>query len=99
MATTEARGEYRDISICCVPYRMTIVEGGVVFSNRSGFYGVTGRFMFAYRSHLWYLDHSQSTWGDVAACHLVRMHERLSEYIGPDHAEADGTEFKLTFKK
>lgn len=92
-------GQYRDVSVGGVPHRMTIVEGGVMFSNKSGFYGYTARYMFAYRSCLWYLQHTDSSFGEVAACHLVKMHKLLAEYIGPDHTEADGTEFELTFKK
>ncbi len=92
-------GDYRNVSLGGVPYRMTIVDGGVLFSNRSGFHGVTGRFVFSYRSHLWYLEHSESTWGSVAACHLVKMHKLLGEYIGADHAESNGSVFELTFKK
>ena len=78
---------------------MTIVEGGVLFSDKSGFYGVSGRFMFEYQSNLWYLIHAEATWDKVAACHLVKMHKLLGEYIGTDHTEADGSLFELTFKK
>lgn len=92
-------GEYRDVSVGAVPHRMTIVEGGVLFSNKSGFYGYTARYMFSYRSHLWYLEHTESTFGSVAACHLVKMHKLLGEYIGTDHTEADGSVFELSFKK
>lgn len=91
-------GEYRDVTVCGVPHRMTIVEGGVLFSNKAGFWGVSARYMFSYRSCLWYLNHTESTFGNVAAVHLVKMHKLLCEKIGPDHTEADGTIFSLTFK-
>lgn len=90
--------EFRDVSVCGVPYRMTIADGGVLFSNKSGFSGVSGRFMFSYKSSLWYLEHAVSTFGHVAACHLVKMHELLQKHIGTDHTEADGSVFRLTFK-
>lgn len=78
---------------------MSIVDGGVMFSNKSGFWGVSGRFMFEYREHLWYLVDAQSTWDKVAACHLVSMHKKLCELIAPDHVEADGSRFMLRFKE
>ena len=89
---------FRDVSVCGVPYRMTIADGGVLFSNKSGFSGVSGRFMFSYKSSLWYMEHAESTFGKVAACHLVRMHKLLQELISRDHTEADGSMFELTFK-
>lgn len=92
-------GEFRDVSVCGVPYRMSIVDGGVMFSNKSGFWGVSGRFMFEYRHHLWYMLHAASTWDSVAACHLAKMHKLLGEHIGPDHTEADGTVFELRFRE
>ena len=90
---------YRDVSIGGVPYRMSIVDGGVMFSNKSGFWGVSGRFMFEYVGMLWYLVDAQSTWNRVPVCHLAKMHKKLGEYIGTDHTEADGSVFELSFKR
>jgi hypothetical protein len=86
--------DYRDISICGVPYRLIIVGGGAIFSNKCGFYGVTNRFMFEFKEHLWYLIEMQVTFNRVPACHLSKMHEKLGEFIGRDHEE-----FELVFKK
>jgi hypothetical protein len=89
----------RKVSICGVPYTMTIVDGGVLFSNKCGFYGVSGRFMFSRRSMLWYLDHSESTWGSVAVAHLVAMHELIAKHIAEDHEpEKDGGVFQLQWR-
>ena len=44
------------------------------------------------------MEHAESTFGKVAACHLVRMHKLLQELISRDHTEADGSMFELTFK-
>lgn len=85
--------DIRNINVCGVPFTMQIVEGGVLFSNKSGFWGFSARFMWVYSSHLWYLTHSESTFGSVAAAHLVRMYELLQEHIGADHAE-----FELKWK-
>lgn len=84
-----------NVSIGCVPHTMTIADGGVVFSAKSGFYGVSGRSMFEYRADLWYLLHAESTWGDVAACHIVGMHKLLCEKIAPEHS---GDHIDLRFK-
>lgn len=89
----------KDVSVCGVPYKMAIVDGGVLFSNKSGFYGVSGRFMFEYRGHLWYLMHTESTFGNVAMCHLRSMHDLIEQHIGGDHMEADGSTFELKFKE
>lgn len=94
---SEELGNYRDVSVCGVPHRMTIVDGGVMFSNRSGFYGYSGRYMFEYAGMLWYLIHSESTFGKVAAAHLAKMHKLLSEMISPDHTESSGKKFVLRF--
>ena len=89
----------KDVSVCGVPYKMAIVDGGVLFSRKSGFYGVTGRFMFEYRVHLWYLTDNYSTFANVAVCHLCAMYDLIEQHIGGDHMEADGSTFELKFKE
>lgn len=81
------------VSICGVPYLMQIVDGGVLFSKKSQFHEASGRFMFSYRNRLWWLDHSESTFGHVSAVHLQGMHKLLCEKIGSDHEN-----FPLRFK-
>lgn len=88
----------RKVTVCAVPYEMTIVEGGVLFSNKSGFSGTHGRYMFEYKSSLWYLTELTSTWKATPVCHIVKMHKLLALHIGPDHTEADGTRFQLEFR-
>ena len=88
----------RQVTIGAVPHEMSIVDGGVLFSSKSGFYGVTGRYMFEYKSNLWYLTDTESTWSRVPVCHLVKMYTLLEEHIGGDHFEADGSKFELRFK-
>lgn len=86
-------GNLRRVSICGVPHEMSIVDNCVLFSNKAGFWGVSARFIWVFRSHLWYLDSSESTFGNVAGVHLTRMHQLLCEKIGADHEE-----FPMTFK-
>ncbi len=88
----------RRVTVCAVPYDMSIVEGGVLFSNKSGFSGSHGRYMFEYRANLWYLTESTSTWKATAVCHIVKMHKLLALHIGPDFTEGNGSPFTLTFK-
>jgi len=83
----------RKVDVCGVPYLIQIVDGGVLFSKKSSYYDSAGRFMFAYRNGLWWLEHSESTFGHVSALHLGRMHEILCESIGRDHED-----FPLRFK-
>ena len=75
----------RKVTVCAVPYEMSIIEGGVLFSNKSGFYGVSARYTFAVRNHLWYLEDRQETFPRTALCHLVKMSELLKLHIGGDH--------------
>lgn len=84
----------RKVTICGVPHEMSIVDGCVLFSNKSGFWGVSGRFIWEFRGLLWYLVSSEQTFGKVAGCHLARMHELLEEHIGGDHEQ-----FELRFKE
>lgn len=83
----------RKVTVCGVPHEMSIVDGCVLFSNKAGFWGVSGRYVWEFRSHLWYLTTSEGTFGTVAGCHLTKMHELLMELIGGDHEE-----FELRFK-
>lgn len=83
----------RKVGVCGVPHDMTIVDGGVMFSDKAGFWGVSGRFMWEYKCHLWYLVCSEDSFGTVAGCHLKKMHELLTEMIGADHEQ-----FELKWK-
>lgn len=74
-------GESRHVTVAGVPHTMQIVEGGVLFSNKAGFWGVSARYMFAYKSNLWYLVQVESTFGDVPLVHLDKMHKLLKAKI------------------
>lgn len=88
----EGQGEFgvsmseqaRKVNVCGVPFEMSIVDGGVLFSEKSGFYGVSARFMFEY-NELWYLTGVEATFPRHALCHLVKMHKLLEQHIGDDH--------------
>jgi hypothetical protein len=84
----------RKVNVCGVPFEMGIADGGVLFSNKSGFWGVSARYMWAYRSGLWYLTEVHATWNSVPGVHLIRMHTLLTEMIGREHEQ-----FDLTFKQ
>ena len=76
----------RKVTICAVPHEMTIVDGHcVLFSNKSGFYGLHGRVVFTYIQGLWYITDMTTTFDKIAAAHIVAMHRKLKEHIGGDH--------------
>lgn len=77
----------RKVTICAVPYEMQIIDGGVLFIERSGFWGTHARYLWTYRL-LWYLDISESSasWNRVAGPHLVKMHKLLEEMVRVDPA-------------
>jgi hypothetical protein len=76
-----ANSALKRVVICGVPYTMQIVDGGVLFSEKSGFWGVSGRYVWTYRSAHWYLDTAEVTWHRVMGSHLVRMLELLHEHV------------------
>lgn len=101
MTPTSRSSEVRKVVIGGVPHTMTVGDGCVVFSDKSGFYGTHGRFMFVYLSHLWYLDlkESSDTFHRIAAKHIVKMHKLLEELV---EVEGEGTSTKpakLSFKE
>jgi len=73
--------ETRKVTVRCVPYEMSIVDGGVLFSNKSGFFGVSARIMFEQRQGLWYISNAATTLDGVALCHLVKMSQLLEKHI------------------
>ena len=85
--------ETKNVNICAVPYTMSIIDGGVMFSDKTGFYGVTGRFVFEYRCGLWYLATAHDTFDAIAACHVRRMHELLAEHVLRDHEDDNPKHF------
>ena len=85
----------KKVTICGVPHEMSIVDGGVMFSDKSGFWGLSSRIMFEYRSGLWYILSADSTFNKTAACHIVRMYEMLAKHIGGNH-EVEELRWKQT---
>jgi hypothetical protein len=71
----------KEVTICAVPFEMSIVDGGVLFSEKSGFYGVTARYMFSYTGH-WRLIEVTRTFEGVPVMHFLKMYELLKEHIG-----------------
>lgn len=82
-----AIGDKRQVTVCCVPYEMTIIEGGVLFSDKAGFYGLYHRYTFEFRHLLWYLSENVGTSDSTPLCHLKAMHSLLSKHVCPDHGE------------
>lgn len=75
----------RQVVICAIPYNMTLVEGGVLFSVSHGLSGAVSRVMFEYTEDgLWYLTSIDETFGRTLALHLVRMYQLLSEQVAKD---------------
>lgn len=79
-------GDPEPVTICGVPYTFQRIEGGVIFSEKSGFWGHSLRVVFSYQSMLWRLEEAT---GKVALCHLVRMAQIIDERVHGDHAEAN----------
>ncbi len=79
----------RKVTVCGVPHEMSIVDGGVLFSNKSGFYGVSRRIMFARRNRLWYIENAAATFDSVPLCHLVKMAKLLDIHIDANHTSSD----------
>ena len=75
----------KSVIVCGVPYEISIIDGGVLFSDKSGFYGVSARTMFEYRSGLWYIIDVKRTFDSIALCHLVKMSKLLIKHIGDNH--------------
>ena len=75
----------RQVTVCGIPHEMSIVDGGVLLSDKSGFWGVSKRIMFAYRSNLWYMIDVKSTFDTIALSHLVKIAQLLEKHIGGNH--------------
>ena len=83
-----------NVLICGTAYDMQIVDGCVIFQDRSGFANWNQRLWFTFENGLWYLATAEDTFRQVPLCHLADMYKLLIEEIGDDH-----TQFKLKFKK
>lgn len=60
-----------EITLNAVPYRVTEVDGQVIFEEASGFAGLFSRFVFEWRGQGWYLVGAESTFGHVFLPHIV----------------------------
>ena len=79
----------KDITICGVPYSLVVVEKACIFTERSGFYGMSMSFTVEKKSDLLYLtDITTGGWasGNVPLCHLIKAKQIAAEHIGDDHS-------------
>jgi hypothetical protein len=68
---TGSRAKAEEITLNAVPYRVTEVDGQVIFEENSGFFGLFSRFVFEWRGQGWYLVGAESTFGHVFLPHIV----------------------------
>lgn len=75
----------KSVLVCGLAHDMTIADGGVMFSDRSGI-GQARHVVFTVKSNMWYLLSFKGWFDSVPLCHLVCMQELLNKYIGEDHS-------------
>ena len=73
------------VNVCAIEHEMIVADGCVIFSEKSGFWGVSRRVVFEFRSGLWYLHEITGSMTHVPLAHITRMHELLGIHIGEDH--------------
>jgi len=67
-----------------IPYRVSQHEGCVVFSDASGFWGLSSRMVFSKPKHaLWQIDEIAGNC-PLCACHVVAAYELLVA-VCPEH--------------
>ena len=71
--------DIKEITICGIPYTMQQTDGGVLFSEKSGFWGLSCRLMFEYKEGLWYLVDIKASFNTVPVAHLTKIYEFLKE--------------------
>lgn len=59
------------ISLCAVPYDVTDADGQVIFEDRSGFFGLEGRFTFEWKGCGWYLVDFEDSFEKIFVPHIV----------------------------
>ena len=81
-------GQRIPVTVCAIPYELTRIEGGALFSCKSGFWGCSSRIVFEFGSnYLWQLTQFEDSGGSVPLCHLVKMKALLAEHICADHED------------
>lgn len=61
----------RSITLCGVPYQVTLIDGQVIFLNRSGFAFTHSQFTFEWCGTGWYLVDTESSAERVYVPHIV----------------------------
>lgn len=72
-----------------VPYQVDLVDGQVIFEDKSGFWGTHCRFAYEWKGVGWYLVGAEDWVGKVYVPHLVAAYEFVEKHF---HKEwNDGT--------
>jgi hypothetical protein len=80
-----------EIVLCCVPYVVQEHEGLIIFSERSGFYGVHQRIEFRKKNDCWYLSlYKNLPTQEFMFAHILAAHKWSVEHYGKDHAAGRG---------
>lgn len=79
----------RHITLCAVPYHVTVQDGQVIFEERSGFWGLHSRFALEWKGCGWYLVGYEDSYDSIYVPHLVAASKWVEDNF---HIEwTDGT--------
>lgn len=86
--TDRKRTEPKKVTLCGIPYTVTVTEECVLFSNRFGG-PCYARLTFFRKCGIWYTE-CESSSGAVPTCHILEAQAKLNEWYGGDHKFSRG---------
>lgn len=81
---------HRHVTLNCVSYRVTEIDGQVMFEKTGGVWGVESRFCFEWRGAGWYLIDFEDSFGRIYVPHLVSAAKWLEQNYGVSYNNGVG---------
>ena len=72
------------VLLSCIEYRVTEVEGMIIFSETSGMYGCCDRIIFTKSKYSSWRLQLKTTFDTIQVSHVVKAYELVKEWRGND---------------
>jgi hypothetical protein len=74
----------KEVLLSCIQYRVTEVEGMIVFSENNGMYGCCDRMIFTKGQYSSWRLQLKTTFNTIQVSHIIEAYKLIKEWRGND---------------
>lgn len=74
----------KEVTICGIGYRVTEIDGMIIFSESSGFYGCCNRMIFTRNQYSGWRIELKLTFDNILTAHIEKAYHLIMKWRGDD---------------